>query len=299
MREDVPYAITAGLQNAVDGNPGRYNNPNMKNRGKTKAELIRELEGLRKKIARMERNQCVFEKAEKKLQTQLTEYEKLSALGRLTANVAHEIRNPITVIGGFAERLKKTLSAGTREKEYAELLGLEVKRLEAILRDVLLFSNRPFFLKEKQDINRIVIESLGVYAKASSRRSVTIERSLGNVTAVYVDKKHIREALRNLISNALDAMPEGGTLTVETDEKTINKKNYVAIKIADTGVGIPEENLHLIFEPFFTTKATREETGLGLSITRKIVEGHGGFMEVKSTVGKGSAFSLFFPYRAR
>jgi signal transduction histidine kinase len=106
------------------------------------------------------------------------------------------------------------------------------------------------------------------------------------------------EGINNLISNAVDAMHDGGTLTIMTQDKVFRGKNYVIIKIADTGSGISEENLLLIFEPFFSTKVTKKETGLGLPITKKIVEGHGGFLKIDSKVGKGSSFTLYFPYRA-
>jgi signal transduction histidine kinase len=94
-------------------------------------------------------------------------------------------------------------------------------------------------------------------------------------------------------------MPHGGTLTATTEVESLSGKKHVAVKIIDTGVGIPEEKLTMIYEPFFTSKVTKQDTGLGLPITRKIVEGHGGLIRVDSAVGKGSTFALFFPYRAK
>jgi signal transduction histidine kinase len=238
-------------------------------------------------------------KAEKKLQEKIIEYEKLSALGRLTANVAHEIRTPITVIGGLARRLKKSIPSGTKAEEYLELISLEAKRLEEILKDVLFFSNEPFLLKEKKDINRLLEDSLAVYEDECLNYAISIQKVFGDVTPIYVDKKLVREAIKNLILNAIDAMPDGGRLTITTREDFLNGKNYVTLKVTDTGVGISEENIKMIYEPFFTTKIARKDTGLGLSITKKIVEGHGGFIEVDSSIAKGSTFSLYFPYRAK
>ncbi len=239
------------------------------------------------------------DKAKENIQKKLIEYEKLSALGRLTANVAHEIRNPITVIGGLTERLKKSIPSGTKEKEYLEMISLEAKRLEDILRDVLIFTNKPFFLREEQDINKITDESLYIYEDVCKGSSIRIHKFLGDVSCVYVDKRQVKEAINNLISNAIDAMPDGGTLTVATNEDSLSGKKYITVKVTDTGMGISEENIRMIFEPFFTTKVTKKETGLGLSITKKIVEGHGGFIKVDSITGKGSTFSLYFPYRAK
>ncbi len=115
---------------------------------------------------------------------------------------------------------------------------------------------------------------------------------------IYIDDRHIRVAIGNLLSNAIDAMPDGGSLTVATNIESLSRKNYVAVRISDTGVGIPEERIQMIYEPFFTTKRTKQVTGLGLPIARKIVEGHGGLIKTDSVAGKGSTFTLFFPFRA-
>ena len=239
------------------------------------------------------------DKGKENLQKELIEYEKLSALGRLTANVAHEIRNPITVIGGFAERLKKSIPSGTKEKEYLNLICFEAKRLEEILKDVLVFSSKPSTLREKLDIHEIIDKSLYSYEHVLKVCSISVHKFFDDVTQIFIDKRQVKYAINNLISNAIDAMPEGGTLTVAINEDSLSGKNYVTVKITDTGVGISEENLLLIFEPLFTTKVTKKGTGLGLPITKKIVEDHGGFIKVDSSVGKGSTFSLYFPYRAR
>ncbi len=265
---------------------------------KTKAQLIHDLMEMRKKIDALEASRSDFQKAEKKYREKLIEYEKLSALGRLTASVAHEIRNPITVIGGLARRLERSLSPGIKEKEYLQLISLEAKRLEELLRNVLVFSSNAFLQRERHDINAIVRECLEVYSDVFKNKSILPEAFLDTVPPLYIDRKQVREAINNLISNAIDVMKEGGSLTATTTEDFVNGKNYIKVSIADTGTGIPEEKIRMIFEPFFSTKVDGTETGLGLPITRKIVEGHGGFMRVESAVGRGSAFELFFPYRS-
>lgn len=270
----------------------------MKDINKTKAQLIQELIQLRKELSRLRNSKNKLKNAEKKFQKKLIEYEKLSALGRLTANVAHEIRNPITVIGGFAEKLKKCISHETQEREFIDLISIEAKRLEDILREVLVFSSKPFFKKEKNDINKIIVELLKIYRDVFEKRSIRVRTNLDNITHIFIDKRQVMNGIDNLISNAVDAMPDGGTLTIATQKKILNGKNYLTVKITDTGVGISEENMLMIFEPFFTTKVTKKETGLGLPITKKMVEGHGGFIKVDSKVGKGSTFTLYFPYRA-
>ena len=236
-------------------------------------------------------------KAEKKLHDKIIEYETLSALGRLTSNVAHEIRNPITVIGGLTERLKKSFVQEPKQKEYLDLISLEAKKLEEILKDVLIFSNKAVFKREMQDIHKIINDSLNTYKDKCE--NININNLFGDIPQIYIDEKQVRFAIDNLISNAIDAMPDAGTLTIITNVESLSGKNYVTLKVTDTGVGISEEKLAMIYEPFFTTKTTKQEAWLGLPITRKIVEGHGGLIKADSVVGKGSTFALYFPYRVK
>lgn len=271
----------------------------MGDREKTKAQLIHDLMEMRKTIGALEESRSEFKEAERKYREKLIEYEKLSALGRLTANVAHEIRNPITVIGGLSKRLEKSLLPGTREKEYLELISLEAKRLEELLRNVLVFSSNAFLQREKHDLNTIVRDCMDLYSNVCKGKSISTEVLLGDIQPLYIDRRHVSEAINNLLANATDAMKAGGLLTVSTAEDFIKGKKYANVRIADTGTGIPEDKIGMIFEPFFSTKVDKTETGLGLPITRKIVEGHGGFVRVESAVGKGSTFSLFLPYRSK
>ena len=236
----------------------------------------------------------------RKSQDKLIQAEKLAALGRLTAAVAHEIRNPLTVIGGFARRLRKSVT-GEKEKERADIIVAEVGRLEKILRDVLLFSRvrDAQFHFEKKRIEEVVREVLALYAQACSEQSVTMEIMLDeNLPPVRMDRDHVRRALINLITNALDAMPRGGNLTITGGNESIHGVRYVFLRVADTGEGIDERNVPLIFEPFFTTKEFGHGPGLGLSITKKIIEEHGGFIKAESALGKGSTFSLYFPQQS-
>jgi len=269
----------------------------MKEKEKTREQLINELAEMRKKLAGLKKFAREFQQAEKKLQKQLIEHEKLSALGRLTANVAHEIRNPITVIGGLTRRLETSGLLGTKEKEYLELISLEAKRLEDILKNVLTFSDKTIFHRQEQNINEVIDELLSIYEDRCKGRSIRIQKQFSDVPEIYIDKRQVKEAIKNLISNATDAMPNGGMLTITTDKDNLNRKSYVTVKITDTGVGMLEEEKRMIFEPFFTTKMAKKEIGLGLPITKKIIEGHGGFIKVDSTIGEGSTFTVYLPYR--
>ncbi len=244
----------------------------------------------------IERKRIESEKRE--LREQLHRSEKLSALGRLTANVAHEIRNPLTVLGGFARRLNRKISDG-KSKEYCELIISETSRLERILRNVLTFSNEAGLHIEKHNINEIVNEALMIHEDICDEQSISVHKSFGDIPPIQIDKNQAKQAIDNLISNAIDSMPNGGILTVTTNKEVLNETTYAVIKVIDTGEGISEEKLSMIFEPFFTTKAIglNYSTGLGLSISKKIVEDHGGFIRAESLIGEGSTFCLYFPYR--
>lgn len=231
---------------------------------------------------------------------QLVEVEKLSALGRLTADVAHEIRNPLTSIGGFARRLDKRLTEGSREKEYAEIVVLEVDRLERILRDVLTFSREAKLDMEYQTVNGTVKEALQTFVNMCKDQSIRIEEKLDeSLPEVLIDKDQVRQAMNNLVSNAIDAMSRGGTLTLKTYAEEMHEVDYVVVEVADTGQGLPAEALNFIFEPFYTTKEIGAGTGLGLSICKKIIDEHNGLIFVDSEIGKGTAFRMLFPHQNR
>jgi two-component system NtrC family sensor kinase len=234
----------------------------------------------------------------KKSQDRLIQAEKLASLGRLTADVAHEIRNPLTALGGFARRLHK-ISEGAKEKEYAEIVLTEVDRLERILKDVLTFSRDARSHLEKHDIGEIVHDIMKIYKDLCKEHSISIELMRGdNLQPVLIDKDQVRQALDNLVSNAIDAMPDGGRLTVTAGREELHDVTYMFLRVTDTGLGIPSISLPLIFEPFFTTKKIGHGTGLGLSITRKIMEEHGGFIRADSNEGQGASFTMYFPYQS-
>jgi putative methionine-R-sulfoxide reductase with GAF domain len=148
-----------------------------------------------------------------KLREQLTQAEKLSALGRLTANVAHEIRHPLTSIGGFARRLDKKILSGTKEKEYVDIIINQVGNLENILKNVLTYSRETHLVLEDHDINEIIDESLKRHKDLFGKQSIRIGKSFGDIPKIRVDKLQMKETIDNLISNAIDSMPKGGSLT--------------------------------------------------------------------------------------
>jgi len=233
----------------------------------------------------------------KKAQDKLIEAEKLAALGRLTADIAHEIRNPLSALGGFGRRLQKIV-AGKKEKEYSDILVAEVNRLEHILRDILSFSRDAKFHFERMPVTGVVKDSIATYSELCTEHAIEVIVELNTDFPVLMDKMHARQAIDNLLSNAIDSMPNGGILAISATVETENSIDYVTVHVSDTGTGIPEDKLSLIFEPFHTTKVIGHGTGLGLSITRKIIEEHGGFIKAANNRKSGITFSLYFPYQS-
>ncbi|WP_457574442.1 sensor histidine kinase [Desulfolithobacter sp.] len=233
-----------------------------------------------------------------RMQAKLVESEKFSALGRLTAGVAHEIRNPLTALGGFSKRLLARLPEGSRERQYAQTIIAEVNRLEAILRDILIVTSKGGELS-RADINQVVRHAVSFYLElyGGEKPLEVREQYRDDLPRVYLEPNQVEQAIGNLISNALDSMPEGGTLTIRTDMEKANEIDWVVVSITDTGTGMSRKQADLIFEPFYSTKRIGTGTGLGLTIVREILEDHRGHITVHSTEGSGTTVSLYFPYQ--
>ena len=299
-------AVDAAMEDVTEGRLGESvsidSSDEMGRLASTFNMMTRELADARAKMENWTKSleEGIAKKTEelKKSQDKLIQAEKLASLGRLTADVAHEIRNPLTALGGFARRLHK-IAENDREREYADIVSAEADRLEKILKDVLTFSRDARSHFEKRPVEEIVRETVKLYEDLCRDQAVQIDTEIGDdLMPVLMDGDQIRQALGNLLSNALDAMPDGGRLTVTAGREEMNDIPYMFVKVSDTGGGIPTEDLPLIFEPFFSTKTIGHGTGLGLSITRKIMEEHGGFIRAESAGDKGSSFTIYFPYQS-
>ena len=251
----------------------------------------------KEKIESLNRDLAESLETMKHLQGKLVEVEKLSALGRLTADVAHEIRNPLTAIGGFAKRLEKRLPENTAEKEYATIVVKEVARLERILRDTLTFSREAKYHLQYADINNLLVRLKAKFGAVCREKNLLLAvRPEPGLPPCIVDEDQIRQAFDNLVTNAIDAMTDGGTLTLSTRTACESGTHYVVIDVSDTGPGISPDLVKRIFEPFYSTKEIGHGTGLGLSICKKIMEEHRGSIRVSAASGGGAMFSLFIPY---
>jgi signal transduction histidine kinase len=233
----------------------------------------------------------------KKIQKKLIAAEKLSALGKLTADIAHEIRNPLTAVGGFARRLNKSLPQETKEKKYAKIIVREVARLEKVLMDTLIYSKPAGLKLMRTDIEKPAANAVKLYADIFSEKKIILkEKYEPNLPRPYIDKHHIQQAVDSLIWNAVDAMPGGGGLTIATGKSRRNQITYITVSVTDTGVGIPADIIDSIFEPFFTTKRLGLGTGLGLPTVSRIMTEHCGFVKANSMQEEqGTTFTLYFP----
>ncbi len=218
--------------------------------------------------------------------------ERLAAIGEMAANLAHELKNPLIAIGGFAGRLLKSLPAETRDHQYADTIVSEVIRLEKMLSEVLAFSRKPTICFSYCDLEEIIQDCLISCTTAFEDHNIKVSLSCdARPWVVFGDAHQLKQVFLNLILNSCDAMPEGGQLDL-TLEKTLHEKKTVIITFADTGGGIPKDMLSQIFNPFFTTK--HHGTGLGLAITNRIILNHFGSIEV-CNAGRGAVFTITLP----
>jgi two-component system NtrC family sensor kinase len=290
--------VTAGDLSHIVPNPS---NDELGRLALTFNNMTSELSSSRKKMETW--TQTLQEEVEKQTveieeaHDRIVQAEKMAALGRLTADIAHEIRNPLSALGGFGRRLQK-IAIGSKEKEYSGIIVEEVNRLEHILRDILTFSREAKLRFERIPVTHVARESITTFSELCAEHAIRVILEFATDLPILIDRVHVRQGVDNIVSNAIDAMPQGGTLTVSTRVEEINNLTYVAVHVADTGTGIPDDKLALVFEPFHTTKVIGHGTGLGLSITKKIIEEHGGFIRAKNNLEAGITFSLCFPYQS-
>jgi len=227
---------------------------------------------------------------------QLTHSERLAALGRLAAGVAHEINNPLTGVLTFAHILHRDAPEDSQQKEDLQTIIEATDRCKTIVQGLLRFSRHNEPQRTLTDLNDILRRALNLTQNQAtiSQASIVEEMDL-NLPQLVIDPNQIQEVAVNVIVNAIDAMPNGGNLTVRTRSVSENGVEWAELEISDTGSGIPQENLDRIFDPFFTTKKSGKGTGLGLAVSYGIVMEHGGEMNVSSEIGRGTIITVRLP----
>jgi len=226
--------------------------------------------------------------------------EKLAAVGRLAAGIVHEINNPLATIAACAESLEQRVDEGSFKcsdsaddlTEYLGLIKSEAFRCKTITTDLLDFSRVRTGERSTVDAGDIIRSAAKLISHQKRGKNIVHEIQIDHdLPLVSADAGQIQQALIALATNAIDAMPDGGTLTFSA----ANSGSRILLEVSDTGHGIPQENVSKIFEPFFTTKEVGKGTGLGLAVCYGIISEHGGRISVRSNVGKGTTFSIFLP----
>jgi signal transduction histidine kinase len=231
-------------------------------------------------------------------QDRLVQMEKMTALGKMAADIAHEIRNPIICVGGFARRLLNDETLGEKNKQYVNIISEESTRLETILQDILVFSKETQIHFEQCHVNAIIKSALELLTLEIQDREVEVNTCFfKDLDPIIADAQQLKQVFINLITNALQQVVEKKGLINIMTYNTLSFTGGVTIEVSDNGGGIAPEFIDNIFNPFFTTKGTG--TGLGLAIIRKIIENHRGNINVRNRPGVGVTFVINFPIDPR
>ena len=272
---------------------------NISDRKQAEAELRSTSEELRAKNEALARTNELLSAA----QHAAARAQRLSAIGQFAATVAHKIGTPLTALSGHVQLLMEDLSLPSKVRGRLQTVEAQIERTSRIIQDLLLYTRRAPPVRTKIDINECLRECASLFRTECERQHVAcITELTPDLPPVEADRQHMLEALNHLIENALQAMPNGGSLCLRTASiepvtvgRGLHHTGGVAIEIADTGHGIKPDHSAQIFQPFFTTKQAGRGTGLGLAIVQETVRAHDGRITVESEPGKGTTFTIHLP----
>jgi signal transduction histidine kinase len=227
-----------------------------------------------------------------RLQDQLRHADRLATIGQLAAGVAHELNEPLGNILGFAQLAGKDASLSKQAANDMEKIVRASLQAREVIHNLLIFARQRLPLKTRVNVNEIIEVALSFLESRCAKAGIELVRTLApDLPRIDADKSQLQQVLVNLAVNAVQAMPEGGKLTIET----FASQSYISLIVKDTGVGMTEEITSKIFTPFFTTKDVDQGTGLGLAVVHGIVTSHGGSIRVESEVGHGARFEIRLP----
>jgi PAS domain S-box-containing protein len=241
----------------------------------------------------------------RKLEDQLRQAQKMEGIGTLAGGIAHDFNNVLGIILAYTSVIQQGKIDAEKQSQCLETIEKAVQRGASLVRQLLTFARKTDVLLESLNLNELVTE-LATMLKETFPKTITFSVQLDKqLPSIIGDRNQIHQALLNLCLNSRDAMPRGGTITFTTeiqDRATLleqysdaQDEQYIRLSVTDTGEGMDEATLGRIFEPFFTTKARGKGTGLGLAVAYGVVKSHRGYIDVESTVGKGTTFHLYFP----
>ncbi|MBL8917548.1 MAG: HAMP domain-containing histidine kinase [Myxococcaceae bacterium] len=231
--------------------------------------------------------------------------DRLAMVGQLAAGLAHELGTPLTVVSGRARQLAAGAIAPAQAPEVARTIAEQAERMSAIIRQVLDYARRRGPKPGRYDVRTVMLQAVGLLGPVAARKQVALSfADPGTPRLVTFDGSQVLQVMTNLVANAIGATPPGGTVALSLAEAPghqpppdtgLSRRDFVALRVQDTGVGIATEHLQRVFEPFFTTKETGEGTGLGLSVSLGIIRDHDGWIEVQTTRGAGTCFIVYLP----
>ena len=230
------------------------------------------------------------------LQRQIIQSEKLSAVGELTAGLAHEIGTPLNIISGRAEYLLSLVGKDMKIAKDLKIIINQIDRITSLIQQLLKFTRSEKREVKPININSVIKDTINLLETKLDKSKINIKTNFSaGIPLIHGDENQLQQVFVNLLINAIHAMANGGEIKITTQPDVKNHKILVTVK--DTGCGIPEENLSRIFDPFFTTKEIGKGTGLGLAVTYGIIKDHGGDIEVSSEVNNGSEFTVRLPVK--
>ncbi|HTF99673.1 MAG TPA: ATP-binding protein [Nitrospirota bacterium] len=245
------------------------------------------------------------EEEKKKLELQLLQAQKIEAVGQLAGGVAHDFNNILTAIIGYGNLLQLSTKPEDPSRTQVDRILESAERAAQLTQSLLAFSRKQVLNMKPVQLNTIVAGHLH-FLRRMIRENIEMETIIKGKAVILADAGQIEQVLMNLVTNARDAMPNGGRLTIATDEQEMTEEfihnngygvpgNYAVVHVSDTGEGMDSNTKEKIFEPFFTTKEVGKGTGLGMAIVYGIVKQHGGYINVSSDVGNGTTFTIYFP----
>ncbi|MCA9103389.1 MAG: HAMP domain-containing histidine kinase [Planctomycetales bacterium] len=268
------------------------------------SDLATSLNGMCEKLSASQR--AVEEEAAARVAAleQLRHADRLQTVGRLASGMAHELGTPLNVVAGRANLIASGRLSAAEVVESAEAIKSQADRMTPIIRQLLDFARRGAPSRSRADLVQLVRATAHMLGGIAAKNNVQIvEPEQAGPVLVHVDEGRLQQVLTNLVVNAVQAMPRGGTINLDVYQKKARRpgaaecleRDYYCIDVQDTGDGIDPANLDQLFEPFFTTKGSGEGTGLGLSIAQGIVEEHGGWIAARSQPGQGACFTVYLP----
>jgi len=258
-------------------------------------------EGVFHMLRDLDSSERELETAYEKLQetrAQLMQSSKMTALGELAAGVAHELNQPLMVIKGLSQNLFKNTPATNPAYDKLRLIAEASRKMELVIRHLRIFSRTDGPTISAVDLNRVIRDAYAIVKEILANCSIRIKMDLGDIPLVLGSPNRLEQVAINLVTNARDAMPDGGTIEITTSTVERGACTLARMSIRDTGCGIPREHLDRIFDPFFTTKEIGKGTGLGLSISYGIIKEHRGDITVESEPSKGTVFHVVLPLAA-